>query len=219
MLKRLISTLAALCLLLPAMTQAAPVIKQYQNPYEMIKEVADQTFNRFKQDQSQIKAEPDHLKTIVSEELMPYVDARYAAYKVLGPYLQETTKAQRNAFVTAFESYLIATYAQAFTAYTDQTVQFAKARDFASERMVDVGVQIVDATRPPIKLEFKVRRLKDGTWKAFDMVAEGVSLLSSKQSEVTAMVRQKGIDAVITLLQEKGNIHIDFNAPQGKDAL
>ncbi|QVK24158.1 MlaC/ttg2D family ABC transporter substrate-binding protein [Shewanella dokdonensis] len=219
MLKKLLSVVASICLLLPGMSQATTTTKDYKDPYVMIKDVADQTFARFKQDQDKINAQPDYLKTIVTEELMPYVDTRYAAYKVLGPYLQETTKEQRDDFVSAFTGYLVATYAQAFTAYTNQKLQFDPASDFSSDSIVDVGVQIIDNDRPPIKLDFKVRRLKDDTWKAFDMVAEGVSLLSSKQSEVTAMVRQKGIDAVIAMLQDKGNTHIDFNAPKGKDAL
>ncbi|MDF0533044.1 phospholipid-binding protein MlaC [Shewanella yunxiaonensis] len=219
MLKKLMGVMAAVCMLLPVVVHAQTAAKDYKDPYAMIKEVADQTFARFHQEQDKIQANPDYLKTIVTEELMPYVDSRYAAYKVLGPYLQDTTKEQRDDFVAAFEGYLVTTYAQAFTAYTDQKVEFAPASDFSGERMVAVDVQIVDHDRPPIKLEFKVRRLKDDTWKAFDMVAEGVSLLNSKQSEVTSMVREKGIDAVITMLQEKANIHIDFSAPKGKDAL
>ncbi|MBO1273339.1 ABC transporter substrate-binding protein [Shewanella sp.] len=217
MLKKLIGVVATAFLILPMASQAAT--KEYKDPYAMIKEVADQTFARFQQDQDKIKAQPDYLKTVVSEELMPYVDTRYAAYKVLGPYLQETTKEQRDDFVSAFEGYLVATYAQAFTAYTDQKLKFDPESDYSGERMVDVGVQIVDNDRPPIKLDFRARRLKDDTWKVFDMVAEGVSLLNSKQSEVTAMVREKGIDQVIAMLKDKGNIHIDFNAPKGKDAL
>ncbi|MBT1443898.1 ABC transporter substrate-binding protein [Shewanella sp. JM162201] len=183
--------------------QAEAASVDSKNPYEMIQAVADKTFNRFHADKAKIDADPNHLKVIVREELMPYIDFKYASYKVLGQYLKETSEAERDRFVTAFEGYLVATYAQAFTEYTNQTVEYAPAANFSDEKIVDVNVRIIEAGRPPIKLLFKARRLKDDSWKAFDLVAEGVSLLQSKQSEITTLIRQKGIDNVITMLNEK----------------
>ncbi|MCL1048680.1 ABC transporter substrate-binding protein [Shewanella abyssi] len=182
------------------------------NPYTMVAAVSQKTFARFKQDKQLIADNPDHLKVIVTEELMPYVDYKYASYKVLGQYLRDTSKDERTRFVEAFRGYLISTYAQAFTEYTDQTVKFSPAEDFADEKMVRVNVRIIEKGRPEIKLQFRARRLKDNTWKAFDLVAEGVSLLSSKQSEITNLVRQKGIEPVIEMLIERTATHIDLNA-------
>ncbi len=175
------------------------------NPYNMIQVVADKTFKRFHADKAKIDADANHLKVIVREELMPYVDYKYASYKVLGQYLKETTEDERNRFVEAFEAYLVTTYAQAFTEYTNQTVEYAPGAKFTDEKIVDVNVRIIENGRPPIKLLFKARRLKDDTWKAFDLVAEGVSLLQSMQSEITGLIRQKGIEHVITMLNDKAN--------------
>ncbi len=172
-----------------------------KDPYEMVKAVADKTFNRFHHDIETIKANPDHLKVIVTDELMPYIDYKYAAYKVMGSYLRDSTPDQRDRFAEAFRDYLIATYAQAFTEYTDQKVEFLPGAPFANEKMIDVHVQVVEKGRPPIKLQFRVRRLKDDTWKAFDLVAEGISLLSSKSAEISNLIRQKGIDEVIKELE------------------
>ncbi|GIU41209.1 toluene tolerance protein [Shewanella sairae] len=193
---------------------AADAKVDQSNPFTLVEQVANKTFARFHQDEKLIAADPDHLKVIVTEELMPYIDYKYASYKVLGQYLRDTTKDQRNRFVEAFRGYLIATYAQAFTEYTDQTVEYAKPEDFAGEKFVNVNVQIVEQGRPAIKLQFKARRLKDGTWKAFDLIAEGVSLLSSKQSEITNLVRQQGIEPVIQMLNERTQKHIELQSKE-----
>lgn len=190
----------------PATQKAAEpssVVIDTKNPYLMIEGAANKTFASFHKEQAKIKADPNYLKVIIQDDLMPYIDSKYASYKVMGQYLRDSTKEQRSNFVKAFTSYLITTYAQAFTEYTDQTIQFSPAEDFANERMVNVDVQVIEKGRPPIKLLFKVRRLKDDTWKAFDMVAEGVSLLSTKQSEIGNLIRQQGIDKVIATLNEK----------------
>ena len=181
------------------------------NPYDMVEAAANNTFARFHQDIDIIKTNPDHLKLIGSDELMPYIDYKYASYKVMGVHLKATTKEQRERFVKAFQGYLVSTYAQAFTEYTDQHVRFAPAKDFSGEKMVDVNVDLIEPGRPAIKLMFKVRRLKDGSWKAFDLVAEGVSLLASKSSEISNLIRQKGIDAVILELERRNKGHISNN--------
>ena len=178
------------------------------NPYDMVEAVANNTFARFHQDIDIIKTNPDHLKLIVSDELMPYIDYKYASYKVMGIHLKATTKDQRERFVKAFQGYLVSTYAQAFTEYTEQHVRFAPGKDFSGEKMVDVNVDLIEPGRPAIKLMFKVRRLKDGSWKAFDLVAEGVSLLASKSSEISNLIRTKGIDSVILELEQRNKGHI-----------
>ncbi|WP_028774915.1 MlaC/ttg2D family ABC transporter substrate-binding protein [Shewanella waksmanii] len=182
------------------------------NPYAMVEQVANKTFARFHQDFDTIQADPDHLKLIVSEELMPYIDYKYASYKVMGSHLRSTTPEQRKQFVNAFKAYLVATYAQAFTEYTNQQVKFEPARAFDGEKMIDVHVQIVEPNRPPIKVQFRVRRLKDDTWKAFDLVAEGVSLLSSKSKEISNLIRQNGIDNVIGDLRARTDDHVVLEA-------
>ncbi|MDR8522313.1 MlaC/ttg2D family ABC transporter substrate-binding protein [Shewanella fidelis] len=202
----------AMIALLSIGAQAAEVEIDQSNPYTLVEQVANKTFARFEQDKQLIADNPDHLKVIVAEELMPYIDYKYASYKVLGQYLRDTSKDQRNRFVEAFKGYLISTYAQAFTEYTDQKVEYGKAQDFSGEKFTNVYVQVVEQGRPPIKLQFKARRLKDGSWKAFDLVAEGVSLLSSKQSEITNLVRQQGIESVIEMLNERTEKHIDVQA-------
>ncbi|MCA2417648.1 ABC transporter substrate-binding protein, partial [Vibrio chemaguriensis] len=54
-------------------------------PYQMMKQVAEVTFARLKAEQPKIKQDPNLLKVIVEQELMPYVNDRYAALKLLGP--------------------------------------------------------------------------------------------------------------------------------------
>lgn len=196
-------TTSFLLAMLSMVAHSAELEVNTMDPYAMVESVANNTFARFHQDVDIIKADPDHLKVIVSDELMPYIDYKYASYKVMGTHLKATTKEQRSRFVTAFQGYLVSTYAQAFTEYTDQKVKFSQAKNFANEKMVEVSVEIVAVGRPPIKLSFKVRRLKDDSWKAFDLVAEGVSLLASKSSEITNLIRQRGIDSVILELEQR----------------
>ncbi|QUJ67115.1 phospholipid-binding protein MlaC [Photobacterium sp. GJ3] len=181
---------------LPLLVNAAPVDKT--DPYKMMQVVSQQTFDRLKSEQAQIQRNPEHLRTVVRQELLPYINTRYAAYKVLGPQLKQTTKEQRNNFVNAFTDYLVASYAQVLTQYQDQDIRIEPAKSVpASSSIVSVRVDIVDPQRPPIRLDFKLRKNKQtNEWQGYDMVAEGVSMISTKQSEWSGQLRTQGVDKV-----------------------
>lgn len=185
-----------------------------KDPYAMIQTVADITFKRFASEQTQIRQNPNLLKDIVREELVPYINYQYAAFKVIGgSNFKKTTKEQRAAFVPVFRDYLITSYAQVFTLYNNQEVRFAPAKDFSKEKVVAVKTTVIEPGRDPIDISFRVRKSKKtGEWKAYDMVAEGISLLDSKQAELSSLIRQKGLPYVTEMLKEKADKDIVFKS-------
>lgn len=183
-----------------------------KNPYLMIRKVAEKTFKRFADEQSNIRVTPNLLKKIVNEELMPYVDYKYSAYKVIGAKnFKSTTAKERKAFVPVFRDYLVTSYAQVFTLYDQQLVTFEPAKPLKNEKIVSVNTAVIEPGRPPIHISFRVRKnKKTNDWKAYDMVAEGVSLLDSKQAELASLIRQKGLPHVTEMLIEKSSKDIVF---------
>ncbi|MCY7294816.1 MlaC/ttg2D family ABC transporter substrate-binding protein [Alteromonas sp. a30] len=176
------------------------------NPYLLLEEVASKTFDRIKTSQKKIKSNPEELKAIVEEELLPYIDYQFAALKVLGKYFRKVPKERIPEYIEVFRTYLIATYAIALGQYEDQTVEFEPPKDYDKRKDVTVRAIISDGERPDIKIAFKVRRnSKTNEWKAYDMVAEGISLLSSKRSELEGILRQDGIEKVIEELSKKNS--------------
>jgi hypothetical protein len=83
------------------------------NPYKLMNEAAQKTFDRLKNEQPKIKANPNYLRDIVDQELLPYVQVKYAGALVLGRYYKEATPAQREAYFAAFREYLKQAYGQA----------------------------------------------------------------------------------------------------------
>lgn len=168
------------------------------DPYQMVQEAASLTFARIKAEQKNLAKDPEILRVIMEEELMPYIDYRFSAFKVLGKYARQVEKKELLEFVTVFREYLITSYAVAMGYYDNQTVEFEPERDFSDRNDVTVRAVIKDNTRPDIKVAFKVRKdPRSGEWQAYDMIAEGISLLSSKQSEFESILRKDGIATVI----------------------
>jgi len=173
------------------------------NPYIMMQEAAQKTFDRLKNEQPKIKQDPNYLRTIVHEELMPYVQVKYAGALVLGRYYKDATPAQREAYFTAFQSYLEQAYGQALALYHGQTYQIAPQQPLGDASIIAIRVTIIDnGGRPPVRLDFQWRKnTRTGYWQAYDMIAEGVSMITTKQNEWASTLRTAGVDGLTKQLQ------------------
>ncbi|MBU2923723.1 ABC transporter substrate-binding protein [Colwellia sp. 4_MG-2023] len=171
------------------------------SPYVILEKVGDKLFNRIAASQQEIIKSPEVMQNIVEEELMPSIDYRYASYRILGKHLKNTTKEQREQFVDSMRSYLSRTYATALMQYKNQEIVFEPEKSVVGKKIVGIKVQIVELNSPTIDVIFKMRKnKKTGEWKAFDMVVEGISLLSSKQAELSNKIAKEGIEQVSTEL-------------------
>jgi len=182
------------------------------NPYSMIQKVAGLTFKRFADEQSLIRENPNLIKDIIREELLPYIDYKYSAYKVIGAKnFKKTTAQERKEFIPAFRDYYITSLAQVFTLYNNQKVEFAPEKKLTKQKIVSVETLVIEPGRDPISISFRVRKnKKTKEWKAYDMVAEGISLLDSKQAELASIIRQKGLPHVTEMLKQKSVKNITF---------
>jgi phospholipid transport system substrate-binding protein len=192
--------------LLMLSTSARVNAQEEVNPYQMLQDVATKTFERIKKERQQIEADPELLRDVMEQELLPYVDYNFSALKVLGKHFRNVPREKIPEFIKVFRQYLITTYALAMAYYDGQEVEFQPMRQVGDEKTVTVRAIVKEPGRPNINLAFKLRKnKKTNEWKAYDMVAEGISLLSSKQSEFESILRRDGIQAVIDLMNDRVN--------------
>ncbi|NDV89634.1 ABC transporter substrate-binding protein [Alteromonas sp. 345S023] len=216
--KKLMAAIGLLLLSVVGTAQAQEQEISGENPYLLVKNVATKTFARIKQNQEEIKADPEMLRTIMEEELVPHIDYKFAAFMVLGKHFKSVPREKMGEYISVFRQYLITTYAVAMGYYDNQTVIFEPESNFDGQKSVTVRAVVQDPQRPEIKIAFKVRKdSKTNEWKAYDMVAEGISMLNSKRSEFESILRQDGIDAVIALMRDKIGKPVELNQDEPYD--
>ena len=193
-------------LLMIAMLVVAPLAANaadQSNPYKLMNEAAQKTFTRLKTEQPKIKQDPNYLREIVRQELLPYVQIKYAGALVLGRYYRDSTPAQREAYFSAFSDYLAQAYGQALALYHGQTYQIQPEQPIGDANILAIRVTIIDPNgRPPVRLDFLWRKnSQTGNWQAYDMIAEGVSMITTKQNEWSDLLRTKGIEGLTAQLK------------------
>ncbi|WP_413789432.1 phospholipid-binding protein MlaC [Gallibacterium faecale] len=184
-----------------------------QNPYQLMQQASDKLFADITANQSQIKKNPNYLRTIVRQDLMPYVHVKYAGSLVLGNYFKTATAEQRNAFFTAFGNFIEQSYAQVLTFYNGQKVIIEPEKSVEGKNIVNIRVVVEQNNgAAPIKLDFKWRKnTKTNEWQAYDMAAEGVSMVETKKNEWSGVLRQKGIEALTAQIEKSASLPVTLD--------
>ena len=176
------------------------------NPYELANSVASKVIDDIKANKDRL-ADKKVALSIINNDLMPYVDVKYAAYKVIGTSLKTTSPEDREKFTEAFAVYMQENFASVLSKYTNQQIIPAKVQEVdANTKLVSVKMLIHEEGKKDLELILKLRKnSKTGEWKAFDLIGENISMLDAKISELSPVIKNSGIDAAIKKLQEISN--------------
>lgn len=181
-------------------------------PYDLTKQVSDKLFSDIKASQSKIKQDPNYLKTIVRQDLMPYVHVKYAGSKILGQNYKTATQEERDRYFAVLDKYIEQVYAQVLTMYSDQSIQIGKMKE-ESASLATVNVKVAQPNnQPPLNVDFYwYKNSKTGQWQVYDMTAGGASMVNTKQQEWSPIIRKQGLDALTAQLQKSADTPITLS--------
>jgi phospholipid transport system substrate-binding protein len=107
----------------------------------------------------------------------------------------------------AMKEYLTVIYVNALSQYQDQKITFEPESKLTKDKKIaTIKSLITEPGAPDISIDFKLRQDKiTKQWKAFDMVIEGVSLISAKQAEISSRIRASDIQTVTLEIANLGS--------------
>ncbi len=174
-----------------------------KDPYKMVTVVAKNAFDKLQANKDKI-SDVTFRKDLVRTDLLPYVDTRYAGFKVMGTNLKKASAQERDAFCDAFAEYIVASFADALAMYNNQELVLPDYKQVSADAsQVNVKFLIREAGKKDLELVFKLRKnSKSGEWRAYDLVSEGISMLTAKENELSPLIRERGIKAVTDLINK-----------------
>ncbi len=171
------------------------------NPVSELNSIANQLIDKLKQNQTNLRDNPDLVYSFANTILVPHADIDEMAKRVLPPKTWNSASAsQREAFKRQFTTLLVRTYASALANYTDQTIHFYPVRGgYEGKSNLEVMSQIERPDGPPVKVSYRL--VYKGTWKIYDLNVEGISMLGSFRSQFADQLANGNIDALIQTLK------------------
>jgi len=165
-------------------------------PTEIAKQVIEKALNALNDPSSQGEARRQKVKRIVD----PYFDYQEMAKRSLGPTWGRLSPGQRQEFVALFAQLLEASYSDKIEKYA-QRVKIDYTGEILSGDTAEVRTVVVKAN-DRIPLNYRLMN-EGGTWKVYDVVIEGVSLVSNYRSQFSRIIHESGYAALVQRLKTK----------------
>lgn len=137
------------------------------------------------------------LLDIIEAEIMPHVDSHFMAKWVVGrqSWLQ-ASQGEREDFIEFFMELLINSYANTLIIFKDRKIEFKLAnKKSRTSNTAQVLCVVGQVGQEPIHVVFQMKVI-DETWKIFDVIIEGISLLKGLKAQFSDDIHNFGIVGV-----------------------
>lgn len=191
--------LFALFLLVPAcaLAQAEPEAESEPAPAAVVERLHVALLEAMRQgDELGFAGRVELLEPVIAASF----DFETIASIVTGRSWKTASAEQRDAFLDVFRRLSVATYASNFSSHDGESFVTGDTQESRGTHIVRTHLEQQDGTQIP--LNYLLRKNDDG-WKIVNVVAQGVSDLSLKRAEYTAIIQDEGFDSLLSRLHEK----------------
>ena len=166
-------------------------------PAEFIQGLADEAISVLSDRRGTIDERERKFRTVLRDDFAMKKIGRFAT----GKYWRQMNNDQKQQYQDLFEEWILKTYSIRFGGYSGETVNVLRTIK-AGATDVFVRTRIDSSKRRSLKVDWRVRRIND-KFKIIDVVVEGVSMLVTQKAEFGAVLRQRGVDGLITILRSQ----------------
>jgi phospholipid transport system substrate-binding protein len=170
-------------------------------PDVLVKNTAQDVIAIIKQDKDLQNGDQKKVLALVDAKILPNFDFTRMTQLAAGRYWRQATPEQRNALVSEFRTMLVRTYTKAFTQYKGETIDVKPMRLAATDTETTVRTQLLKPGGQPTDVDYVMKK-SDSGWKVFDVVIEGVSMVTSYRGSFSSQIEQSGIDSLIKSLAD-----------------
>ena len=173
-----------------------------ETPDALVKRTAEDVLTVVKTDKDIQAGDQQKIYALAEEKILPNFNFDRVSRLVLGKNWTKATPEQKTAFQAEFRTLLIRTYATALSKYKNQTIEYKPLRMVDGANTASVKTQILQPGGQPIEVDYTLAKETDA-WKVYDIVIEGVSLVTNYRGQFATEVRQNGLDSLIKKLADK----------------
>ena len=171
----------------------APQIAIENASNELKEKLQDETFT---QDFAKINV-------FVEQTINPHVDFNRISALVLGKLWKKATRDEKARFKAEFKTLLVRTYSRAFVEFKDWSVRFLPLKLAEGAKKTIVKTEILQPGIQPLAINYRMV-LSKGQWKVYDIMIEGVSLVTNYRSSIKNEFKKTGsLTAVIEHLAKR----------------
>lgn len=171
-------------------------------PDELVRRTTTDVLTIIKNDKDLQTGDTRKVVQLAEEKVLPNFNFARMTQLAIGKNWREATDAQKQALTKEFRTLLVRTYSTSLTQYRNQTIDVKPAKVAASDAETVVKTLINQPGGQPIPIDYSMEKTATG-WKAYDIVVDGVSLVTNYRSSFADEIRKSGIDGLIKTLADR----------------
>jgi phospholipid transport system substrate-binding protein len=182
---------------------ALPVFAEDIAPDELVRKNTADILAAIKADKDLQAGDIKKIEKLAEDKVLPYFDFQRMTQLAVGRNWRDASETQKQSLTNEFRRLLVRTYSTSLTQYRNQTIDVKPIKLSAADSEVVVKTLINQPGGQPIPIDYSMER-KDG-WKVFDVVIDGVSLVTNYRSSFATEIKNGGIDGLIKSLADRNS--------------
>ncbi len=150
-----------------------------------------------KNDQLDKTAKREQMRIAIKDRF----DFRAMSQRTLATNWKKATDQEQEKFVELFTQLIENSYVDKIESYTNERVEFPGTKVSGKKAVVDTLIITASADIP---VNYKLYQ-KGSEWMVYDVIIEGVSLISNYRSSYQEIVKKEGIPGLLVKMQDKLN--------------
>lgn len=152
------------------------------------------------------------LRQLAEQKVLPNFDFAEMTRLAVGANWRKASPEQQQALESGFRALLVNIYTTALSRSAKQgskrTVEVRPLPPAGSRDEALVKTIVREAGGAPLAIDYRMAS-RDGGWKVYDVLVEGVSLVTNYRTTFDAEVSRGGVDGLIRALQQKNGASVN----------
>jgi len=177
----------------------------------LVKDTTNKVLDVLKDEKDTLKSDPTRVYALADEIVLPHFDFERISKYALGKNWSKMSDSQFKRFTKEFRDMLVRTYATALLKVSGDKVEvdYLPMRTEKGDKKVTVQT-VVKYEGNQVSIDYKIY-LDSNKWQVYDVIAEGVSLVTNYRTEFNTDIQKIGAEALIQKIADSNE-----KARQGK---
>ena len=170
-----------------------------ESPTEVVRSTLTEVFRILEDEKLKDPAKHIPRRRMLEEVIASRFDYTEMSKRTLAAHWTPLTAGERAEFVELFKSFLSDRYAEKIEGYSGQQVFYLSERIEGNYAEVRTELR---STKVEIPMDYRLHT-KNGTWHAYDIIADGVSLVKNYRSQFDKIIRSDSYQELVRRLRER----------------
>lgn len=170
-----------------------------ESPTEVVRATTSEVFRILEDEKLKDPAKRIPRRHMLEEVIASHFDYTEMSKRALAANWTPLTAVERTEFVELFKSFLSDRYAEKIEGYSGEQVFYLSERIEGNYAEVRTELR---STKVEIPMDYRLH-VKDGMWHAYDIIADGVSLVKNYRSQFDKIIRSDSYQELVRRLRAR----------------